>query len=51
MEPPTLSLVKRLEALGLVSRTRSSRDERVLDVGLTAAGRELREQALAVPAR
>ena len=51
MEPPTLSpLVKRLEALGLVSRTRSSRDERVLDVGLTAAGRELREQALAVPA-
>lgn len=52
MEPPTLSpLVKRLEALGLVSRTRSSRDERVLDVGLTAAGRELREQALAVPAQ
>ena len=26
-------------------------DERVLDVGLTAAGRELREQALAVPAQ
>ena len=52
MEPPTLSpLVKRLEALGFVSRTRSSRDERVLDVGLTAAGRELREQALAVPAQ
>ena len=52
MEPPTLSpLVKRLEALGLVSRTRSSRDPRVLDVGLTAAGRELREQALAVPAQ
>ena len=52
MEPPTLSpLVKRLEALGLVSRTRSSRDERVLDVGLTATGRELRERALAVPAQ
>ena len=52
MEPPTLSpLVKRLEAQGLVSRTRSARDERVLDVGLTAAGRALREQALDVPAQ
>ncbi len=52
MEPPTLSpLVKRLEAQGLVSRARSSRDERVLDVGLTATGRELRERALAVPAQ
>lgn len=52
MEPPTLSpLVKRLEAQGLVSRTRSARDERVLDIGLTDAGRALREQALAVPAQ
>ncbi|WP_454119156.1 MarR family winged helix-turn-helix transcriptional regulator [Microbacterium lacticum] len=52
LEPPTLSpLVKRLEAQGLVSRTRSARDERVLDIGLTDAGRALREQALAVPAQ
>lgn len=52
MEPPTLSpLVKRLEAQGLVSRTRSARDERVLDIGLTDAGRALREQALTVPAQ
>lgn len=52
MEPPTLSpLVKRLEAQGLVSRTRSARDERVLDIGLTDAGRALRERALAVPAQ
>jgi len=50
MEPATLSpLVKRLEAQGRVSRTRRADDERVLEIGLTAAGRDLRTPALAVP--
>lgn len=50
MEPATLSpLVKRLETQGLVTRSRSTSDERVLEVGLSAAGRELRERALEVP--
>ncbi|WP_341579140.1 MarR family transcriptional regulator [Microbacterium schleiferi] len=52
MEPATLSpLVKRLEAQGRVTRTRRTDDERVLDIGLTAEGRALREQALEVPRR
>lgn len=52
MEPATLSpLVKRLEAQGLVSRGRRANDERVLEIGLTDAGRRLRERALDVPAR
>lgn len=52
MEPATLSpLVKRLEAQGLVSRTRSTADERVLELGLTASGRALRERALEVPGK
>ncbi|MBW9093973.1 MarR family transcriptional regulator [Microbacterium jejuense] len=50
LEPATLSpLVKRLEAQGLVTRERREGDERVLDIGLTDAGRRLRERALAVP--
>jgi MarR family transcriptional regulator, organic hydroperoxide resistance regulator len=50
MEPATLSpLVKRLEAQGLVSRTRRENDERVLDIALTASGRALRARALDVP--
>jgi DNA-binding MarR family transcriptional regulator len=51
LDPGTASpLLKRLEAAGLVSRTRSSTDERVLVVGVTPEGRELRRRALAVPA-
>ncbi|WP_072313929.1 MarR family winged helix-turn-helix transcriptional regulator [Agrococcus sp. Marseille-P2731] len=51
LEPATLSpLVKRLEAAGLVARTRRTDDERVLDITLTTQGSRLREQALAVPA-
>lgn len=42
-------LLKRLEAEGLVTRTRSRHDERVLVVGLTDAGSALRERATAVP--
>ncbi len=50
MEPATLSpLVKRLEAQGRVVRTRRAEDERVLDIGLTEAGRALRAKALDVP--
>lgn len=50
MEPATLSpLVKRLEAQGRVSRSRSAHDERVLEIGLTEEGRRLRERALEVP--
>jgi DNA-binding MarR family transcriptional regulator len=52
LEPATLSpLLKRLEAAGLVTRTRKAADERSLDVELTAAGRELRTEALKVPAQ
>ena len=52
MEPATLSpLVKRLEAQGRISRTRSASDERVLEISLTSEGRALREQALTVPAQ
>ena len=50
LEPATLSpLVKRLETSGHVTRTRSSEDERRLDVALTPSGAALREQALQVP--
>jgi MarR family transcriptional regulator, organic hydroperoxide resistance regulator len=50
LEPATISpLVKRLEHSDLVTRTRSSSDERLIDVVLTPAGRALRRQALKVP--
>lgn len=42
-------LLKKLEAKGLVTRTRDSRDERSLVVALTPAGAELHDAALAVP--
>ncbi|MBM7059242.1 MarR family transcriptional regulator [Pseudomonas sp. UL073] len=43
-------LLKRLEAEGLLNRTRSSADERVVELRLTAKGRALEEQAAAIPA-
>ncbi|WP_137723120.1 MarR family winged helix-turn-helix transcriptional regulator [Prescottella subtropica] len=50
LDSPTLSpLLKRLEAGGLISRTRSAADERQLVVDLTDAGRVLREQAEKIP--
>jgi DNA-binding MarR family transcriptional regulator len=50
LDGPTLSpMLKRLEASGLVTRTRDSRDERQLRVDLTEKGRALRQQALNVP--
>jgi DNA-binding MarR family transcriptional regulator len=44
-------LLKRLEAQGVVERRRSSRDERVVEVHLTAEGRALRRRATEVPKR
>jgi DNA-binding MarR family transcriptional regulator len=42
-------LLKRLEVAGLVVRRREPKDERQVRITLTPAGRDLREQALAVP--
>jgi len=42
-------LLKRLEAAGLVSRTRDPQDERRVIVTLTDAGAALRDRALTVP--
>lgn len=44
-------LLRRLEARGLVTRTRSAEDEREVLVGLTAAGRRLHVKARRVPRR
>ena len=41
-------VLKRLEAAGIVRRTRRLKDEREVEIGLTAAGRALREKALGV---
>jgi DNA-binding MarR family transcriptional regulator len=50
METGTLTpLLKRLQAAGLVTRTRDSSDERRVLIDLTEAGRALREEACAVP--
>lgn len=49
-DPGSLTpLLKRLEAEGLLSRTRSKDDERVVIVELTTQGRALRDQAESVP--
>lgn len=50
LDPGTLSpLLKRLEAIGYVRRSRDPQDERALAVSLTEKGRALREDALAIP--
>jgi MarR family transcriptional regulator, organic hydroperoxide resistance regulator len=50
LDGPTLSpMLKRLEAAGLITRTRDPHDERQLRVDLTDQGRALRQQALNVP--
>lgn len=50
LDSPTLSpLLKRLEAAGYVTRSRSAADERVLEVALTPAGRKLRDKAEKIP--
>ncbi len=42
-------LLKRLQEKALVTRTRSSHDERVVNITLTEAGRALQEQAASIP--
>lgn len=50
-DPGSLTpLLKRLEAEGLITRTRSQADERVVQLRLTDKGRDLRRQAEAIPA-
>src|ERR1700759_4982839 len=50
LDPATLSpMLKRLEALGLITRTRSTADERTTDVELPAAETALRDRALEIP--
>jgi len=49
-DPATLSpMLKRLEALGYLSRARHAADERVLNVDLTEKGRALRAEAEKIP--
>lgn len=51
LESSTLTpLLKRLEGLGLVTRSRDRNDERQVRIGLTDAGRALRGKAAGVPA-
>jgi DNA-binding MarR family transcriptional regulator len=50
LDSATLSpMLKRLEALGLITRTRNAADERATDVELTAGGKALRVRALDIP--
>jgi DNA-binding MarR family transcriptional regulator len=52
LEPPTLTpLLKRLEAIGYLTRSRNPDNERELRVELTAQGVALRERATEVPLR
>lgn len=50
LDSGTLSpLLKRLEAVGYVTRRRSDADERRVDIALTAAGERLRKRAVCIP--
>jgi DNA-binding MarR family transcriptional regulator len=50
LEPATLSpLLKRLETVGYLNRTRDPHDERSLNLTLTARGKQLRRRALRIP--
>jgi DNA-binding MarR family transcriptional regulator len=50
LESATLSpLLKRLETIGYLTRSRDPEDERALRVALTPAGRKLRDRALDIP--
>lgn len=42
-------LLKRLEQLGFIERTRRASDERVVEISLTPAGLELKERCACVP--
>ncbi|WP_246281291.1 MarR family winged helix-turn-helix transcriptional regulator [Saccharibacillus qingshengii] len=43
-------MLKRMEASGLLQRSRSQQDERIVTVRITAKGLELQEQANCIPA-
>ncbi len=50
LDSATLSpMLKRLEALGFIARTRSTADERSTHIELTDDGNALRDRALAIP--
>lgn len=50
LDPATTSpMLKRLETLGLITRTRSAADERTTHISLTPAGVALRGKALDIP--
>lgn len=50
LESNTLTpLLKRMEANGLLSRSRSKSDERVVNITLTTKGKDLRSQAADIP--
>ena len=50
LDSATLSpMLKRLEAIGLVTRKKSAVDERATDVELTPSGAALRRRALGIP--
>jgi DNA-binding MarR family transcriptional regulator len=50
LDSATLSpMLKRLEALGLITRTRNVVDERATDISLTKTGIQLRRRALKIP--
>ena len=42
-------VLKKLEQKGFLKRSRSDKDERVLDVTITEAGEQLREKAVEIP--
>lgn len=42
-------LLKRMEEKGFVLRTRSERDERVVDISLTETGQKLKRKAASIP--
>lgn len=50
LDPATTSpMLKRLETLGFITRTRSAADERTTHIALTAGGAALRRKALDIP--
>ena len=52
LDPSTLTpLLKKLEAKGYLTRTRSKEDERNLVIELTESGEALKEQAVEIPAQ
>ena len=50
LETNTLTpLLKRMQKNGLIERTRSTQDERIVTISLTLEGRELQQKALKIP--